>query len=152
MGSPAFRKIRSLAFSHPVAVSILLVLLYVSSSSAADTISIRDLKFNVVSYQLKTVMLHGTVKGLKALPTHFSGGGGRRGCIVYGSYTFTLVDESGELDVQKAERCFDIQNKPPVNEDDAVIVQGQVHFFHPGESGAQVPTVRLEAQEVRSAP
>ena len=137
---------------YPIAVSILLVSLHVSSSSAADTINIRDLKFNVVSYQLKPVIVHGTVKDLKALPPHFSGGGGRRGCIVYGSYTFTLVDDSGEVAVQKAGRCFDIENKPSVKEGDAVIVQGQVHFFHPGESGAQVPTVRLEGQEVRSAP
>jgi DNA/RNA endonuclease YhcR with UshA esterase domain len=137
---------------YPIAVSILLASLHVSSSSAADTINIRDLKFNVVSYQLKTVIVHGTVKDLKALPPHFAGGGGRRGCIVYGSYTFTLVDDSGEVEVQKAGRCFDVQNKPPVSEGDAVSVRGQVQFFHPGASGAQVPTVRLEGQEVRSAP
>jgi DNA/RNA endonuclease YhcR with UshA esterase domain len=133
---------------YPIAVSILLVSLHVSSSGAADTLNIKDLKFSVGSYQLKTVTIHGAVKDLKALPPHFSGGSGRRSCIVYGSYTFTLVDESGELDVQKAGRCFDVQNKPPVNEGDVVIVQGVVQFFHPGASGAQVPTVRIEAQEV----
>ena len=67
---------------------------------------------------------------------------------MYGSYVFTLVDESGEVDVEQAGRCFDVQGKPPVNEGDAVSVQGQVQFFHPGVSGAQVPTVRLQAQEV----
>lgn len=59
-----------------------------------------------------------------------------------------MVDESGEVDVQKAGRCFDVQSTPPVNEGDAVIVRAQVQFFHPGDSGAKVPTVRLEAQEV----
>jgi len=138
---------------YPITVSILLVSLHVSSSGAADTLNIKDLKFSVGSYQLKTVTIHGAVKDLKALPPHFSvSGAHKRSCIVYGSYTFTLVDESGELDVQKAGRCFDVQNKPPVNEGDVVIVQGVVQFFHPGASGAQVPTVRLEAQEVRSAP
>lgn len=138
---------------YTIVVSILLVLLHVSSSSAADVISIRDLKFSVVSYQLKTVTIHGAVKDLKALPPHFSGRSvSKGGCTVYGSYTFTLVDESGELDVQKAGRCFDVQNTPPVDEGDVVIVQGVVQFFHPGASGAQVPTIRLEAQEVRSVP
>ncbi len=133
---------------YPIAVSILLASLHVPPSSAADTLNIRDLKFNAVSYQLKMVTLHGTVKDLKALPPHFAGRGGSKECTVYGSYTFTLVDESGEVEVQKAGRCFDLQNKPSVNEGDAVSVRGQVQFFHPGASGAQVPTVRLEAQEV----
>ena len=132
---------------YPIAVSILLASLHVSSSGAADTLNIRDLKFNVVSYQLKMITLHGAVRGLKVLPPHFDERGSR-GCTVYGSYTFTLVDESGEVDVQKIGRCFDIQNKPPVSEGDAVSVRGQVQFFHPGASGAQAPTVRLEAQEV----
>lgn len=131
---------------YTIVVSILLVLLHVSSSSAADAISIRDLKFSVVSYQLKTVTIHGMVKDLKALPPHV--GAGRKACTVYGSYTFTLVDDSGEVDVQKEGRCFDMGNKPPVNEGDAVIVRAQVQFFHLGASGAQVPTVRLEAREV----
>ena len=138
---------------YPIAVSILLVSFHVSSSGAADTLNIRDLKFSVGSYQLKTVTIHGAVRDLKALPPYFSvRSSSKGGCTVYGSYTFTLVDESGELDVQKAGRCFDVQNKPPVNEGDAVTVQGVVQLFHPGASGAQVPTVRLEAQEVRSAP
>jgi DNA/RNA endonuclease YhcR with UshA esterase domain len=128
---------------YPIAFSILLVALHVSSSGAADTINIKDLKFNAVSLQLKTVTIHGMVKDLKALPPHYG-----RKCTVYGSYTFTLVDESGELDVQKVGRCFDVENKPPVNEGDAVSVRGHVHLFHPGDFGAQVQTVRLEAQEV----
>ncbi len=132
---------------YPIAVSILLASFHVSSSGAADTLNIRDLKFNVGSYQLKTVTLHGTVKDLKALFPHFSGTGSR-GCTRYGSYTFTLVDETGEVDVQKVGRCFDVQSTPPVNEGDAVTVRGQVQFFHPGASGAQIPTVRIEAQEV----
>ena len=130
-----------------IAAVLLLVLFHVSSLGAVDTINIKDLKFNAVSLQLKMVTLRGMVKDLKALSPHPA-----KKCIVYGSYTFTLVDESGELDVQKAGRCFDVQNKPPINEGDVVIVQGVVQFFHPGASGAQVPTVRLEAQEVRSAP
>jgi hypothetical protein len=137
----------SLRLIYPIAVSILLVAFHVSSSGAADIINIKDLKFNAVSLQLKTVTLHGTVKDLKALPPHFVGIG-RTSCTAYGSYTFTLVDDSGEVDVQKVGRCFDEQNKPSVNEGDAVSVRGQVQFFHPGASGAQVPTVRLEAQEV----
>ena len=143
------RSIASLAMHliYPIAVSILLASLHVSSSGAADTLNIRDLKFNAASYQLKTATLHGTVRDLKALSPHFSGVG-KGGCTRYGSYTFTLVDESGELEVQKAGRCFDVQSTPPVSEGDAVSVRGQVHFFHPGASGAQVPTVRLEAQEV----
>ena len=133
----------SMHLIYPIAVSILLASIHVSSSGAADTMNIRDLKFNVPSYQLKTVTLHGTVKDLKALPPHPA-----KSCTVYGSYTFTLVDESGEVDVQKVRRCFDVQNKPPVSEGDAVSVQGHVQFFHPGDFGAQVPTVRLQAQEV----
>ena len=132
---------------YPIAVSILLVSLHVSSSGAADTLNIRDLKFNAVSYQLKMVTLHGTVRGLKALPPHFDGRGSR-GCTVYGSYTFTLVDESGEVGVEKVGRCFDEQSKPPVDEGDAVTAQGQVQFFNVGDFGAQAPTVLLHAQEV----
>lgn len=138
----------SMHLIYPIAVVLLLASLHVSSSGAADTLSIKDLKFNAVSLQLKVVTLRGTVKGLNAFPPHQAGSGSSRGCTMYGSYAFTLVDESGEVDVQKVGRCFDVQNKPSVSEGDAVSVRGQVQFFHPGASGAQVPTVRLEAQEV----
>jgi DNA/RNA endonuclease YhcR with UshA esterase domain len=128
---------------YPIIVSLLLASLHVSSSGAADTMNIVDLKYNAMSYQLKTVTLRGTVKDLKAFPPHPG-----KSCTVYGSYAFTLVDESGEVDVEKVGRCFDVQYKPPVNEGDAVVVQGQVQFFHSDDLGAQVPTVRLNAQEV----
>lgn len=134
---------------YPIAVVLLLASLYVSSSGAADTLSIKDLKFNAVSLHLKVVTLRGTVKGLNAFPPHYPAGmGSSRGCTMYGSYAFTLVDESGEVEVQKAGRCFDVESKPPVNEGDAVSVRGHVHLFHPGDFGAQVQTVRIEAQEV----
>ena len=128
---------------YPVTVSILLASLQVSSSGATDTMNIRDLKSNAMHYQLRTVTLHGTVKDLKAFPPHPG-----KICTVFGSYAFTLVDESGEMDVEKVGRCNDVESKPTVNEGDAVTVQGQVQFFHSGDFGAQPPTVRLHAQEV----
>jgi hypothetical protein len=133
----------SIWLSYPIAVVLLLASLHVSSSGAADTINIKDLKFNAVSLQLKMVTLRGTVKDLKALPPHPA-----KKCIVYGSYTFTLVDESGEVDVEKVGSCFGVQGAPPVNEGDVVSVHGLVQFFHAGNSGAQVPTVRLQLKEV----
>ncbi len=132
----------------PIAVVLLLASLHVSSSGAADTVNIKELKFNAVSLQLKVVALRGTVNGLNAFPPHQAGSGSSRGCTMYGSYAFTLVDESGEVEVQKAGRCFDVESKPPVNEGDAVSVRGHVHLFHPGDFGAQVQPVRIEAQEV----
>ncbi len=135
----------SVCLIYQIAASILLASLHVSLSNAADTIIIRDLKFSAVSYQLKTVTVHGTVKDLKALLPYPGG----KSCIaIYGSYTFTLVDESGEVEVQKTGRCSETKNKPPVKEGDAVIVIGQVQSFHPGDFRAHVPTVRLMAQDV----
>ena len=94
----------SMQLIYPLAVSILLMSLHVSSSSAADTVNIRNLKYNAMSYQLKTVSLHGTVKDLRAFSPHPG-----KACTVYGSYGFTLVDESGELDVEKVGHCFDVR-------------------------------------------
>ena len=129
--------------SYSVIVSVLLVSFHLSSSSAADILSIRDLKNNAMSYQLKTVSLQGTVKDLRAFPPHPG-----KACTIFGSYGFTLVDESGELDVEKVGRCNDVESKPSVDEDDAVIVQGQVQVFPSGDLGPQPPTVRLHAREV----
>ncbi|MDZ4856551.1 MAG: hypothetical protein SGJ26_17140 [Nitrospirota bacterium] len=131
---------------YPVTVSILLVSLHVSSTGAADTMNIRDLKSNAMSYQLRPVTLHGTVKDLKAFPPHPG-----KTCTVFGSYAFTLVDESGEVSVEKVGRCNDVESKPSVDEGDIVTVQGQVQVFSSGDLGAPVPTVRLHAQEVVKA-
>jgi hypothetical protein len=120
-----------------------LALLYVSSSGAADTMNIRDLKSNAMSYQLKTVSLQGIVKDLKAFPPHPG-----KACTVFGSYAFTLVDESGEMEVEKVGRCNDVESKPSVDEGDAVTVQGQVQVFPSGDLGPQPPTVRVHAREV----
>jgi DNA/RNA endonuclease YhcR with UshA esterase domain len=105
--------------------------------------NIGDLKYNATSYQLKTVTLRGTVKNLKVFPPYPGGS-----ASVYGSYAFTLVDESGEVDVEKLGRSFDVESKPPVNEGDVVTVQGHLQAFHSGDVGAQVPIVRFLAQEV----
>lgn len=129
--------------SYSVIVSVLLVSFHLSSSSAADTLSIRDLKYNATSYQLKTVTLHGTVKNLKVFPPYPGGG-----ASVYGSYAFTLVDESGEVNVEKLGRPFDPGNKSPVNDGDVVTVRGHLQAFDSGDVGALVPTVRFLAQEV----
>jgi DNA/RNA endonuclease YhcR with UshA esterase domain len=67
---------------------------------------------------------------------------------VYGSYAFTLVDESGEVDVEKIGRAFDEESKPPIDEGDVVTVKGHLQAFHSGDVGAQVLTVRFLAQEV----
>ena len=131
---------------YPVTVSILLVSLYGLSAGAVDTMNIKDLKSNAVSYQLKTVTLHGTVKNLRVFPPHPG-----KTCAVFGSYAFTLVDESGEVSVEKVGRCNDIESKPSVDEGDIVTVQGQVQVFPSGDLGAPVPTVRLHAQEVVKA-
>ena len=128
---------------YPLTVSILLVSLHVSLSGAADTMSIGDLKSNATSYQLKTVILNGTVKSLKVFPPYPGGS-----ASVYGSYAFTLVDGSGEVDVEKLGRSFDAGNKPPVDEGDVVTVRGHLQAFHSGDVGAQVSTVRFLAQEV----
>src|SRR5215210_4978456 len=100
---------RSMWLIYPVTVSILLTSLHLSSLDAADTMNIKDLKYHATSYQLKTVILHGTVKNLKALPPYPGGY-----ASVYGSYAFTLVDESGEVDVEKIGRAFDEESKPPI--------------------------------------
>ena len=55
---------------YPITVSILLVSLYVLSAGASDTMNIKDLKANAMSYQLRTVTLHGTVKNLRVFPPH----------------------------------------------------------------------------------
>ena len=128
---------------YPITVSVLLASLHVSPSGAADTMNIRDLKYNATSYQLKTVSLQGTVKNLKVFPPYPGGF-----TSAYGSYAFTLVDESGEVDVEKLGRSFDAESKPPVNEGGVVTVQGHLQAFHSGAVGAQVSTVRFLAQEV----
>jgi hypothetical protein len=132
-----------MCLSYSVIVSVLLVSFHLSSSSAADILNISDLKNNAMSYQLKTVSLQGTVKDLREFPPHPG-----NACTIFGSYGFTLVDESGELDVEKVGRCNDVESKPSVDEGDAVIVQGQVQVFPSGDLGPQPPTVRLHAREV----
>lgn len=128
---------------YPVTVSILLVSLYVLSAGASDTMNIKDLKANAMSYQLRTVTLHGTVKNLRVFPPHPG-----KVCSVYGSYAFTLVEESGEVDVEKVGLCNDEQHTPSVDEGDDVTIQGQVQFFHAGDLGTKAPTILLHAQEV----
>jgi hypothetical protein len=128
---------------YPVTASILLTSLPLSSSGAADIMNIRDLKNTAMSYQLKTVSLQGTVKDLNPFPPHPG-----KACTVFGSYAFTLVDESGEINVEKVGRCNDIESKPSVEEGDVVTVQGQVQVFPSGDLGPQPPTVRLHAREV----
>ena len=128
---------------YPVTVSILLVPLHVLSAGAADTMNIKDLKSNAMSYQLRTVTLHGMVKNLRVFPPHPG-----KVCTVYGSYTFTLVEDSGEVDVEKVGLCHDEQHTPSVDEGDEVTVQGQVQFFHAGDLGTKAPTILLHAQEV----
>ena len=129
--------------SYSVIVSVLLVSFHLSSSSAADILNIRDLKNNAMSYQLRTVTLHGTVKNLRVFPPHPG-----KVCTVYGSYAFTLVEESGEVDVEKVGLCNDEQHTPSVDEGDDVTIQGQVQFFHAGDLGTKAPTILLHAQEV----
>ena len=128
---------------YPVTVSILFVSLYGLSAGAADTMNIKDLKANAMSYQLRTVTLHGTVKNLRVFPPHPG-----KVCTVYGSYAFTLVEESGEVDVEKVGLCHDEQHTPSVDEGDDVTIQGQVQFFHAGDLGTKAPTNLLHAQEV----
>src|SRR5688572_3612491 len=113
------------------------------SSSGADTMSIKDLKDNPKFYQLKTVSLQGMVKDLNAFPPHPG-----MACTIFGSYAFTLVDESGEVDVEKVGRCNDVESKPSVDEGDIVTVQGQVQVFPSGDLGPQPPKVRVHAREV----
>ena len=105
--------------------------------------NIKDLKSNAMSYQLRTVTLHGTVKNLRVFPPHPG-----KVCTVYGSYTFTLVEDSGEVDVEKVGLCHDEQHTPSVDEGDEVTVNGQVQFFHAGDLGTKAPTILLHAQEV----
>lgn len=128
---------------YPVTVSILSMSLHVLSAGAADTMNIKDVKANAMSYQLRTVTLHGTVKNLRVFPPHPG-----KVCTVYGSYTFTLVEDGGEVDVEKVGLCHDEQHTPSVDEGDDVTVQGQVQFFHAGDLGTTAPTILLHAQEV----
>ncbi len=68
--------------------------------------------------------------------------------MVYGSYAFTLVDDTGEIEVQALGRCFEVDAKPPIADGDVVTVVGQVQLFRIGESGASVDTIRIETQNI----
>ena len=123
------------------------LVLALALSAQADTMSIRYLKLEVMSYQLKSVTIEGTVRDLKVFPPHL-GAAGKKSCVVYGSYAFTLIDDTGEMEVQKVGGCLVVDAKPPIADGDVVTVVGQVQSFRVGESGASVDTIRIEAHNV----
>ena len=49
------------------------LVLALAFAAQAGTMSIRNLKLQAVSYQLKSVTIEGTIKDLKAFPPHFGG-------------------------------------------------------------------------------
>jgi len=131
----------------PRAIAVLLASTAYVWAGDVEKVSVHELKSRASSLQLKLVAIEGTAKNLRPLPPHVGGTDG--GCMVYGSYLFTLTDQNEEVDVQVSGFCNKIHAEIPVSEDDPVSVVGRVEFFHPGDFGFRDPTVRIEAVEVR---
>jgi len=93
--------------------SISLALITLSSASAADVITIRDILDEPAIYHLKQVALSGTVRNVQPLDPYRL----PAGTTCYGAYLFSLEDETASINVAVFGICgFPTVKDPDVEE------------------------------------
>jgi hypothetical protein len=126
-------------------------MLYPVMSMAADVTHIRDIINAASSYQLKQVIVEGTVQNLKAIPAQVKDVHGM--CVSYHGYTCTLVDQTGEIEIYNPGVCFDQGGVVEIKDGDHVRVNAKVQLLHAGEYGKDRENVRgIVADIVRLNP
>ena len=97
------------------ACSVAIGFLMLSSASAADSITIREILDEPASYHLKQVVLSGTVRNVQPLDPYKL----PAGTTCYGAYLFNLEDETASINVAVFGICGFPTIKDPDVEDGA---------------------------------
>ena len=106
---------RLIRMSWSNACSIVLGFLLLSSASAAESITIRDILDEPASYHLKQVVLSGVVRNVQPLDPYKL----PAGTTCYGAYLFYLEDETASINVAVFGICGFPTVKDPDVEDGA---------------------------------
>ena len=106
---------RLIRMSWSNACSIALGCLLLSSAPAAESITIRDILYDPVSYHLRQVVLSGVVRNVQPLDPYKL----PAGTTCYGAYLFYLEDETASINVAVFGICGFPTVKDPDVEDGA---------------------------------
>ena len=109
-----------------VVLHIALVVAGVSFSLAGEVVSIGEILKNPESYNMHVVTLEGTVRDVKPYEPYFEPIPCGQG-VCYGAYTFTLVDETGSIEVAHPLLTKKpLVKVPEVPEGERVIIEAQI--------------------------
>jgi hypothetical protein len=97
----------------------------VSFSLTGEVISIGTILKNPESYNLRVVTLEGTVRNVKPFEPYFEPYKGPGG-VCYGTYTFTLEDKTGSIEVAHPTLCGPPIQVPEVPEGDMALIEAQI--------------------------
>ena len=123
---------------------LLTLLVWVTTSSAAERVTVEQLRKYHVSYHLHSVVLVGQVRNMHVLPPVPMVGSRRTPCkLLYGKSQFELVDETGTLPIETLGSCFPAAVDLPRN-DDIIELTAQIHAFVP--EGKTEPRIYAMAQ------
>ena len=115
-------------------LSITLYCFGVSVSTAVELVPISTPLKNPSAYQLKVVSVHGTVYEVIRYEPPLGPKGPdlpEEGCVFYGAYTFTLVDDTAAILVSVNGTCIPGRVRP-VAEGTRVAVTGQMQLLADG--------------------
>lgn len=102
-----------------------------STALAGDQVAIGSIVADPEPYHMRLVTLQGTVRQVHILEPYRQ----PSGTICYGTYLFTLQDDTGALDVAVLGICgVAIATPPEVSDGDKVIIKAQIQA--PGHLGA----------------
>ncbi len=111
--------------ARTVLLHVILVAAGVALASAGEIIPIGTILKNPESYNLRVVTLQGTVRNVKPFEPYFELFG--QGGACYGTYTFTLEDETGSIEVDHTALCKKpTVPVPEVSEGERVIIEAQI--------------------------
>jgi hypothetical protein len=123
-----------------------------SLGSTQELVGIGSLLSNPQSYQLHNVILHGAVKHLRRNPPRFIGKCG----VVYDSFTFTLEDETGSIEVDVRGHCSIAPPPSPlsllVSEGEIIDVQAYIYGVLDRTDGGSYEIVRALASKITHSP
>ncbi len=121
-------------------ISVFLYLATISPVLSAEPISIATV-FSSAEYHLHSVTLQGIIKQIRPVAPHFG-----RLCRVQGSYTFTLEDSTGSIDVEVPGTCWPFSSATAVTEGEPIMLDALIHRFTRDGDGQRI--VRAEAQKI----
>jgi hypothetical protein len=102
------------------------VVVAVSLSLAGEVIPIGVILKDPDSYNLRVVTIQGTVQNVKPVEPYFETFSGKGG-FCYGTYTFTLEDETGSIEVAHMPLCKKpIVPVPEVSKGEKIIIEAQI--------------------------